>query len=396
MTPIRTYPLESASRVPKVMPWVMALIILSGTLNKSADAQSRNVDGILLVEVRIDRTPAVLLLDTGAEHSILGREFAQRLGLRPVGLANIQKPYSSDQTEVVLVANVDIQSVHIKDIKMLTDDLAASSGALGVHIDGILGNDILGKFAVTLDYSAGSVTFGPISTIRRGVPIKLRRIGDRYFANLKSGRVPLTFVLDTGTNFSSLSQGGWSRLNQDKRVLPAINGVRSSETSATSKLVCIPQMLIGSASYKNLPMRIQPPMSAGILSNPDISGLLGSDFLMRFVVLLDFANDSLYLSPDPNFKADQNRFSTIGIQFAKGSTGFFTVMAVWRPTPASEANFNVGDQILSANGLSTIEMTQEDLSSQLHGKPGREIQMDISSHGTRRTVHLAIRNLLCQ
>jgi len=117
---------------------------------------------------------------------------------------------------------------------------------------------------------------------------------------------------------------------------------------------------------------------------------------MRFVVLLAFANDSLYLSPDPNFKADQDRFSTIGIQFAKDSTGFFTVMAVWSPTPASEANFNVGDQILSANGLSTIEMTQEDLSRQLHGKPGREIQVDISSYGSRRTVRLAIRNLLCQ
>jgi C-terminal processing protease CtpA/Prc len=117
---------------------------------------------------------------------------------------------------------------------------------------------------------------------------------------------------------------------------------------------------------------------------------------MRFVVLLDFANDSLYLSPDPNFKADQDRFCTIGIQFVKDSTGFFTVMAVWSPTPASEANFSVGDQILSANGLSTIEMTQEDLSRQLHGKPGREIQVDISSRGSRRTVRLAIRNLLCQ
>ncbi len=374
---------------------VIALIILSGTLIKSAHAQSRNVDGTFLVEVRIDRAPAVFVLDTGAERSLLDREFAQRLGLRPVGLANIQKPYSSDQTEVVLVTNVDIQSVHIKDIKMLTNDLAASSAALGVHIDGVLGNDILGKFAVALDYSAGSVTFGPISAIHHGVPIKLRRIGDQYFANLKSGGVPLTFLLDTGTNFSSLSQGGWSRLNQDKRLLPAIDGVRSSGTSATSKLVCIPQMLIGRASYENLPMRVQPP-TAGILSNPDISGLLGSDFLMRFLVLLDFANNSLYLSPDPNFKADQDRFSTIGIQFAKDSTGFFTVMAVWSPTPASEANFSVGDQILSANGLSTIEMTQEDLSSQLHGNPGREIQLDISSHGSRRTVRLAIKNLLCQ
>jgi hypothetical protein len=53
---------------------VIALIILSGTLIKYADAQSRNVDGTFLVEVRIDTAPAVLLLDTGAEHSLLDRE----------------------------------------------------------------------------------------------------------------------------------------------------------------------------------------------------------------------------------------------------------------------------------------------------------------------------------
>jgi C-terminal processing protease CtpA/Prc len=71
-------------------------------------------------------------------------------------------------------------------------------------------------------------------------------------------------------------------------------------------------------------------------------------------------------------------------------------MAVWSPTPASEANFKVGDQILSVNGLSTIEMTPEDLSLQLHGETGREIRVDITSQGSRRTARLRIEKLLCQ
>jgi predicted metalloprotease with PDZ domain len=161
-------------------------------------------------------------------------------------------------------------------------------------------------------------------------------------------------------------------------------------------LVCIRKMTIGPTSYENLPMRVQSPTSAGFLSNPDVDGLLGSDFLKQFVVSLDLANDSLYLSPDPNFKADQDRFSTIGIQFAKDSTGFFTVMAVWSPTPASQAGLKIGDEILSVNGLSTIEMTQEDLSRQLHGESGRKIQVVIGSGGNQRTVRLESRNLLCQ
>jgi predicted aspartyl protease len=388
---------NEASSLPFRGVWLfVALIILSGARIKPADAQSHNVDGTFLVEARINGNSAVLLIDTGAERSLLDREFAKRLGLRPVEVVNIQRPDSEGRTEVVLVTDLDIQSVHSSSIKMTTDDLAASSGALGVHIDGVLGNDVLRNFRVTLDYSAGSVTFGPLSAIHHGVPTKLLRIENRYFVHLSSDGVSLTFLLDTGTNFSALSSSGWSRLNQNKKELPTIDGVRSSGTSATSKLVCIQQMSIGHASYENVPMRVQPPTSAGIFANLDVSGLLGSDFLRRFVVSLDLANDYLYLSPDPNFKADQDRFSTIGIQFAKNPNGFFTVMAVWSPTPASEANFNVGDEIISANGLSTSEMTQEDLSRQLHGEPGREIQVGISSHGNQHTVRLTIRNLLCQ
>jgi C-terminal processing protease CtpA/Prc len=137
-------------------------------------------------------------------------------------------------------------------------------------------------------------------------------------------------------------------------------------------------------------------MSAGFLADPNVDGVLGSDFFRRFVVVLDLANDSLYLTPDRRFKIDQDRFSTIGIQFAKNSAGSFTVMAVWSPTPASEANLKVGDQVLFVDGSSTIAMTQEDLSRQLHGEPGRQVQIGLISGGDQRTVRLTIRNLLCQ
>jgi predicted aspartyl protease len=388
--------MKSASRALRRTLLLVPLTVLSGILIRTAVAQSRNVDDTFLVDARVNGFPAVLLLDTGAEHSLLDRKFAQRLGLHPVAEASLEMPYSSEKTEIMLVTDLDIQSVHSSDLKVMTDDLAASSGALGVHIDGVLGNDFLCKFTVTLDYSVGSVTFDHMPVLHHGVPIKLHRIGNRYFVHLNFDAVSLIFLLDTGTNFSALSNSGWSRLNESKRALSVIDGVRSSGTTATSKLVCIHQLTIGRASYENLPMRVQPPTSVGFFANAGVNGLLGSDFLKQFVVSLDLANDALYLSPDHNFKPDPDRFSTIGIQFAKDPTGFFTVMAVWSPTPASQGGLKIGDQILSVNGLSTIEMTQEDLSRQLHGEPGRKIQVVIGSGENQHTVHLEIKKLLCQ
>jgi predicted aspartyl protease len=387
---------RSAPRVLRRLVLFIPLTVLGGIVLKTADAQSRTVDGSFLVDARVDGSPAVLVLDTGAEHSLLDREFAKRLGLRPIADANVQKPYSSGKNEIVRVSDLEIQSIHSSDLNVMTDDLTASSGALGVRIDGALGNDFLRRFTVTLDYSAGSVTFEHISVSHHGVPISLDRVGNRYFVHLKFDGVLLSFLLDTGTNFSALSQSGWARLNRDKTVLPLIDGVRSSGTSATSKLACIQRVTLGRNSYQNLPVRVQPLMSAGIFANPAVDGLLGSDFLMQFVVSLDLANNALYLNLDRNFTADRDRFSTIGMQFAKDPSGFFTIMAVWRPTPASEANINEGDQILSVNGLNTNEMSQEDLSRQLHGEPGRNIQLTIRSGGDLRTLNLRIRNLVCQ
>jgi predicted aspartyl protease len=81
------------------------LTVLGGILLKTADARSHNVDGTFLVDARVDGSPAVLLLDTGAEHSLLDREFAKRLGLHPIADANVQKPCSSGKNETVRVTD---------------------------------------------------------------------------------------------------------------------------------------------------------------------------------------------------------------------------------------------------------------------------------------------------
>jgi hypothetical protein len=69
-----------------------------------------------------------------------------------------------------------------------------------VHIDGVLGNDFLCKFTVTLDYSVGSVTFDHMPVLHHGVPIKLHRIGNRYFVHLNFDGVSLIFLLRARTS----------------------------------------------------------------------------------------------------------------------------------------------------------------------------------------------------
>ena len=371
---------------------MMFFVALCGLHVQAALAKSQNIDGTFLVDVEVNGVPAVFMLDTGAERTVLDWKFAQQCGLRAVGAVDIQRPYSSGEADVVLVTSLNLGAVQHNSLEVMTDHLEAISAALGKHIDGVLGNDVLRNSVITLNYSSGLVTFGRLISKTQGFSTKLHRVGDLYSIFVEDKNVSLNFLLDTGTNFSAISQNSWSKLGLDKASL--VNGIRSSGASAAS-LGCMHNVKIGRLSYQNLPMRVLPTMHSGLFSRPDIDGILGSDFLRHFKVSFDLKNEVLYLSRDFNVTSDFERFSTIGIQFMKDSSGFYVVMAVWEPTPASEAGIKVGDLLLSVNGSSTTEMTEEDLSRQLHGTPGREVQLDIRSGVTTRSIRLLIRNLLC-
>jgi hypothetical protein len=282
------------------------------------------------------------------------------------------------------------------NVQTLIDDFAESSRAIGKHVDGVLGQDILREFLVTLNYSAGLVSFRFRSSVTRGHVIRLRKVDHYYLVQLTLEDAPIYFLLDTGTNLTVLSDHAWKILLARKKIVPALDGVRSTASPSTSKLICIHRLVIGGTSYSDFPVRVAPFVHDGFFATPDVDGILGSDFLERFIVTLDLANDLLYLSGDPAFKANPDRFHTIGIQFAKDTTGAFVVAAVWTPTPASAAGMRIGDALLSINGLPTNGMTNDEVSRHLHGRPGTRVDMIVRSGKVERHVHIDIQALICQ
>ncbi len=376
---------------------VLVFVVGSGLATDRTSAESRNASGILLVNAKVNGKSASLLLDTGSDRSCLDDGFAAQLGLKPTATQSIQRPYSTETGNVLRVGDLSVDSSNIRDVEMIMIDLTPASKALGLHIDGILGSDILRKYRITLNFSTGSVKVDLNShPPTNGFVVKLHAIDSRYFVHVTIQGVPMELLLDTGTNLSSISQSRWAQLTKKWMPTRLIEGVRSSGNSSGSQLVCIPQIAIGRIAYHNFPVRIQPPTSGGIFADPSFNGLLGSDFLRQFVVTLDLANDTMYLSKDHRYQTDVNRFSTIGIQFVKDSLGTFTIVAVWIPSPAATAGIEVGDQIVAVNGLNTAPMDLGGLSRQIHGKSGQEVRLVIRSSGQERAISLAISDLLCK
>jgi predicted aspartyl protease len=100
MTLIRMHSVRCSAQVFRRVLLLLPLALLSAINIRAVYAQSHNADGIFLVDARVNGSPAVLALDTGAEHSLLDRAFAQRLDLHSVAHADLQTPYSSKMSRL--------------------------------------------------------------------------------------------------------------------------------------------------------------------------------------------------------------------------------------------------------------------------------------------------------
>jgi len=338
-----------------------------------------------------------LLIDTGAGQSFLDEELVNRLGLTRTGAITIERLYSVERAEIVQLSNLAIGPLHLGPLDMMTSDLRPASSALGTHIDGILGTNLLCKFAIFLDYSSGTARLATGTELpSAGTPVKLTRRNEYYFVPVLLQDKEMNLLLDTGSNSSSLSWSAWLSLTPTWRPKSFIQGVASSGGSSGAAIVCLPRVAIGNERVRNLPIRLQPPTQTGLFADRRFDGLLGGDVLRQFIVTLDLANQRIYLKKDPRYKRDRYQFSTIGIQFLKDPLGSFTVVAVWVGSPADKAGIRIGDRILSVNEIPTKQMDLAFFSGQIHGAAGTIVRLTIDSNGQESAVPIEIRDLLCK
>jgi len=121
--------------------------------------------------------------------------------------------------------------------------LAPIAKALGMAVDGVLGNDILGQITFKLCYSKQTLLVGPLLKLGTlGRSTVLRRSGNQFFVSVTFISVPAELVLDTGTNSTNLSWKTWERLAQVWTPKETVEGIaRAGNPTSSAILVCLPR-----------------------------------------------------------------------------------------------------------------------------------------------------------
>jgi len=115
-------------------------------------------NGMILLGGQVNRKPAALLLDTGANNSVVDYQAAgfgalKLEALRSTGGAGGRGSLRRPRSEVSLEHRSRLNS------RVCVMDLSDASRRMGTRIDGFVGQDVLSEFAsLRIDYKASTIT----------------------------------------------------------------------------------------------------------------------------------------------------------------------------------------------------------------------------------------------
>lgn len=149
-------------RVKRVALFLTALLLLAlpclAQTAKTYRVPFHTVNAIILLDAKVNGKTAVLILDTGAQDSMVDSKSVgfdpRQSKLHSTGVAG------AEGTCVVREVELALEHYRWLNRKVCVIDLSDASKRLGTHIDGLIGQDVLREFsAVKIDYRAGVVEF---------------------------------------------------------------------------------------------------------------------------------------------------------------------------------------------------------------------------------------------
>ena len=339
------------------------------------------------------------MVDTGAPSSLVDDATAVTLGL-PAGTEYV--PAGGTGKDLVLARRVDhlalgLRDLDLTDITLLRCDLSSMSAVFGVHIDGVLGYDILKSFVVRLAYNDRTLDLiNPAAFNPRNagspIPITVRTAHILLPATICHSGVTATsslFIMDTGSDSSITLSKSFITANPG---LELIGGVPSGSsglggTSRESILRC-DEIMLGDMALID-PIVDLVAQNQGIWTQ-GLAGLIGNEIWRRFDVTIDFPDSKLFLKKNYHFN-DPYRYVDIGL--AVNAVGpdlrTYVVAEVVPGSPAAAAGFQAGDILLQVDHAALHDRSMDQVRLLFRHLGRHHIVINRGGHAYTLTIELS-------
>lgn len=276
---------------------------------------------------------------------------------------------------------------------VLKEDYLRLDSYLGTRVHGILGYEIFSRFIVEIDYMHHEVvlhkpdSFKPSRRLTK-IPISVEDTKP-YINGVKlsvndSTTIDVKLMIDTGASHALML----NTASHDSIAVPEPNlsGYlgRGLSGEIFGYMARVPKMGIDDFELKEVVSSF--PEEEAFLQiarkRTDHHGNIGGSALKRFRVIFDYANETMYLRKNRNYRKpfDYN-MSGMELITVGPLLETFIVSKVIKGSPAQRAGIQEGDMVLSVNGLHFPELSLGLFSTIMSRKPGRLVRMKIYRNG---------------
>ena len=166
------------------------------------------------------------------------------------------------------------------------------SNLLGMHVDALIGNDILKHFAICFDYGNSEITFSDEGlTLPDAVAVPINTSFGVPKAKMSLQGHEGLFFLDTGAKISYVSSATTNGLTPGETDTDFYPGVGDFETPIFNLDTTIADKTF-KARYGNLPKVLE----FSLMGLSGTKGVIGYDFFNNFKVLIDYRANQLFLT----------------------------------------------------------------------------------------------------
>ncbi len=347
--------------------------------------------------------PLDFIFDTGDGLTVLNIETAREMDMVSDGKVKKTSAGGSVTGALLKHQKVELGGQPVNDIEIYETSLNHLEISIGRSIDGIIGYDVLDKYAVKIDYTQNEfILYDENAFLYNGdgksFDLKLNSYIPYIPATvtLSNGKkLKGDFFVDTGARTSVDFNTPFVNKNNIVSQIGdnysySVAGLSSTETKHYKGRAS--NFSFGGFSFDGLPIGLSQA-EHGIQNNSKVAGILGNELLKHFNITYDYAHKKIYFEQNNVF---DNKFMVdaagIDFQYDKDMKNIL-IHQVHENSPAAEKGIKVDAQLLEVNGKSATDYTLPELRD-IFSSNGDNATVKILQDGEEIALDFALKNLI--
>lgn len=268
----------------------------------------KRIQNLIVVEARVDTMIGNFILDTGSPLLVLNKTYFRK-GWQTDAKAANAAGQSVTPVMRTRVNDFALRELYFENLPADLNDLGHIENHRGIKILGLLGVSLFRSFEIVIDVQKSVMylhrldDMGMVPDKERivksepmlKIPFKLMRniiTLDVIIAGKK-----LVFCVDTGAEANALSNRLPDRILESFSVSKRMILVGTGGAQTEVLLGTVDDMIVGNRSFKNMHAAITRLDDLGKAYGRTIDGILGSNFLVKGIISINFVTKELRMHP---------------------------------------------------------------------------------------------------